>query len=198
MANVPPADSKPQPPTTWDRVKWAALAFAVVLIIVLLTRNGCARPKPAEPPPPTPEAVVPQAPSPTPSPSPAATEAPAGKKTTVKIVTDKGNIVAELFDDKAPITAGNFLLLAEAGYYNGLTFHRVEPGFCIQGGDPQGNGSGGPGFTIPDEVSPDLTHDQGILSMANAGPNTGGSQFFVCLGGPERTGHLVQLLSVKI
>lgn len=86
----------------------------------------------------------------------------------------------ELFADKAPKTVENFMALAEKGYYDGVIFHRVIPGFMIQGGDPTGTGRGGPGYTIDDEFHPELRHDApGILSMANAGPNTGGSQFFV-------------------
>ena len=100
--------------------------------------------------------------------------------TVIKIETEKGEITAELFDKKAPITAGNFLNLTKKGFYNGLTFHRCIPDFMIQGGDPKGTGTGGPGYTIPDEVSdPTLKNDTGALSMANAGPNTGGSQFFI-------------------
>ena len=94
--------------------------------------------------------------------------------------TTKGNFKIELFGDKAPITVGNFLKLADSGFYNGLIFHRVIPDFMIQGGCPHGSGRGGPGYTIRDEFHPELKHDsKGILSMANAGPNTGGSQFFI-------------------
>jgi len=94
--------------------------------------------------------------------------------------TTKGNFKIELFSDKAPITVGNFLKLVDSGFYNGLIFHRVIPDFMIQGGCPHGSGRGGPGYTIRDEFHPDLKHDsKGILSMANAGPNTGGSQFFI-------------------
>ena len=114
-------------------------------------------------------------------------EEPAGS--IIKIKTRQGPILVELFDKDAPITAGNFLLLAEDGYYDGVRFHRVEPSFVVQGGDPTGTGSGGPGFAIPDELNPQLKHDRGILSMAHAGPNTGGSQFFICLG-REATQHL--------
>ena len=86
------------------------------------------------------------------------------------------------FEDKAPNTTKNFIGLVEQGYYNGLIFHRVIDGFMIQGGDPRGNGTGGPGYTIPDEFHRDLKHaSAGILSMANAGPDTGGSQFFITL-----------------
>lgn len=96
--------------------------------------------------------------------------------------TSKGDFKLELFEDKAPITTGNFIKLAEEGYYNGLIFHRVIDGFMIQGGCPQGSGRGGPGYTIQDEFHPELKHSgPGILSMANAGPNTGGSQFFITL-----------------
>lgn len=96
--------------------------------------------------------------------------------------TNMGTFEVELFEDKAPNTAKNFIELAEKGFYNGLIFHRVIDGFMIQGGDPQGNGTGGPGYTIKDEFHKDLKHDsEGILSMANAGPDTGGSQFFITL-----------------
>lgn len=96
--------------------------------------------------------------------------------------TNKGNFAVELFEDRAPITAGNFIDLVEKGFYDGVIFHRVIDGFMIQGGDPTGTGRGGPGYTIDDEFHPELRHDsEGILSMANAGPNTGGSQFFITL-----------------
>ncbi len=96
--------------------------------------------------------------------------------------TNKGTFEVELFEDKAPVTTKNFIDLVEKGFYDGLIFHRVIDGFMIQGGDPKGNGTGGPGYTIPDEFDPSLKHDdEGILSMANAGPNTGGSQFFITL-----------------
>jgi cyclophilin family peptidyl-prolyl cis-trans isomerase len=95
-------------------------------------------------------------------------------------VTEKGPVRVRLFADEAPHTVNNFVSLARDGYFDGTTFHRVIPDFMAQGGDPTGTGTGGPGYTIPDEFSPDLRHDRpGILSMANAGPNTGGSQFFI-------------------
>ena len=94
--------------------------------------------------------------------------------------TNKGNFKVELYADKAPLTVGNFMKLVDKGFYNGLIFHRVIPNFMIQGGCPHGTGRGGPGWTIKDEFHPDLKHDsKGILSMANAGPDTGGSQFFI-------------------
>jgi len=94
--------------------------------------------------------------------------------------TDKGTIKIELFDDKTPKTVGNFEELCEKNFYDGLTFHRVIADFMIQGGCPQGTGTGGPGYQFEDEFHPDLRHDgPGVLSMANAGPNTNGSQFFI-------------------
>ncbi len=94
--------------------------------------------------------------------------------------TNKGNFKIELFNDKAPVTTGNFIKLVDDGFYNGLIFHRAIPNFMIQSGCPDGTGRGGPGYTIKDEFHPDLKHDtKGVLSMANAGPNTGGSQFFI-------------------
>lgn len=102
---------------------------------------------------------------------------------TVTFTTNQGTFRAELFEDKAPKTAGNFLSLVEKGFYDGVIFHRVIDGFMIQGGDPTGTGTGGPGYKIEDEFHPELRHKgEGILSMANAGPNTGGSQFFITLG----------------
>jgi len=99
-----------------------------------------------------------------------------------KFETSMGEFKIELFEDKTPITTKNFISLAEDGFYDGVVFHRVIPDFMIQGGCPLGNGTGGPGYQIPDEFHPELKHDEpGILSMANAGPNTGGSQFFITL-----------------
>ena len=113
------------------------------------------------------------------------------EQTVLIIKTAKGDITVELFDKQAPITAGNFLLLAEDGFYNGLTFHRVVPDFVIQGGDPAGNGSGGPGFTILDEIGKGPKLDRGILSMAKtAAPNSAGSQFFVITGSARTVAHL--------
>lgn len=98
------------------------------------------------------------------------------------IKTSLGEITVELFADKSPVTASNFIELANKGFYNGLIFHRVIDNFMIQTGDPNGNGTGGPGYTIKDEFNSRLKHSQaGVLSMANAGPNTGGSQFFITL-----------------
>lgn len=99
-------------------------------------------------------------------------------KATIK--TNKGDISLRLFDDRAPITVANFVNLATKGFYDGLKFHRVIADFMAQGGCPHGTGTGGPGYKFQDEFVPELNHDKpGILSMANAGPNTNGSQFFI-------------------
>jgi peptidyl-prolyl cis-trans isomerase B (cyclophilin B) len=96
------------------------------------------------------------------------------------ISTDRGDIVLDLHPQHAPKTVNNFVTLAKDGFYDGLTFHRVIPNFMIQGGDPTGTGSGGPGYRFEDETRDNpLTHETGVISMANAGPNTNGSQFFI-------------------
>jgi cyclophilin family peptidyl-prolyl cis-trans isomerase len=102
--------------------------------------------------------------------------------------TERGEIVTELYAAQAPLTVENFVNLARAGFYDGTTFHRVIPGFMAQGGDPTGTGRGGPGYQFGDEFSPELRHDgPGVLSMANAGPGTNGSQFFLTF---DATPHL--------
>jgi peptidyl-prolyl cis-trans isomerase B (cyclophilin B) len=93
--------------------------------------------------------------------------------------TSRGPIRVELYPDKAPLTVANFVNLAKRGFYDGLSFHRVIPDFMIQGGCPEGSGRGGPGYRFEDETNNGLTHERGVLSMANAGPNTNGSQFFI-------------------
>ena len=97
------------------------------------------------------------------------------------ISTEKGDMKAELYEKETPIAVGNFVKLAESHFYDALTFHRVIPDFVIQGGCPKGDGTGGPGYTIPCETRAERQyHDRGVLSMAHRGPNTGGSQFFIC------------------
>lgn len=111
-----------------------------------------------------------------------------GKNPIVKVTTAKGDMLVELYEDKVPNTVANFISLAEKGFYKDMTFHRVIPGFMAQGGCPNSKpgargmpGTGGPGYKFADEINPDLKHTgKGILSMANAGPNTNGSQFFLC------------------
>lgn len=100
---------------------------------------------------------------------------------TALIQTEKGDMKVEFYHDDAPIAVGNFIKLSESGFYDGLTFHRVIPNFVIQGGCPDGTGAGGPGYHIDCELDGDNQyHDRGVLSMAHAGRNTGGSQFFIC------------------
>jgi|TARA_R100000664_G_scaffold4911_1_gene9655 peptidyl-prolyl cis-trans isomerase B (cyclophilin B) len=107
-----------------------------------------------------------------------------------KINTDNGTMVVEFYEKDAPKTVGNFVKLAKEGFYNGLKFHRVIPGFVVQGGCPNGNGMGGPGYKINCELEGENQyHDEGVLSMAHAGRNTGGSQFFICHNRPG-TQHL--------
>ena len=98
------------------------------------------------------------------------------------MTTNHGDILLELFDEDAPETVDNFRRLAEDGYYDGLIFHRVIPDFMIQGGCPEGTGTGGPGYTFEDEINPHKVV-RGALAMANAGPNTNGSQFFIVTAG---------------
>ncbi len=106
------------------------------------------------------------------------------------IFTEKGDMKVEFYEQDAPKTVANFIKLAESGFYDGLTFHRVIPNFVIQGGCPNGTGSGGPGYTIPCELTGgNQYHDRGVLSMAHAGRNTGGSQFFICHS-RDNTAHL--------
>jgi peptidyl-prolyl cis-trans isomerase B (cyclophilin B) len=101
------------------------------------------------------------------------------KQIFAEISTHEGPIKLELYFKKSPNTVANFIHLADSGFYKGLTFHRIIEGFMAQAGDPNGDGTGGPGWSV-DEESNDLKHEAGTLAMANAGPNTGGSQFFIC------------------
>ena len=105
------------------------------------------------------------------------------KQYKARMETDKGTMVIELFADKTPMTVNNFVFLSREGFYDGIIFHRVIDNFMVQGGDPTGTGRGGPGYKFGDELNSSLKHDkQGILSMANAGPGTNGSQFFITHG----------------
>ena len=193
----------------------AAIAVSALLLTVLVA--GCSRP-PAEAElpatdlaPPPPEEMAADEPGELPeaedseaaaaedgNDQPAAADEDAGSadgNTLVKIRTNKGEMIAELYDDKMPITAGNFLLLIDQKFYDGLTFHRVVPDFVIQGGDPAGNGSGGPGWAIPLEKPGEVHHERAILSMARAEPlDSAGSQFFVCLSNNESVQSLDTLM----
>ena len=126
------------------------------------------------------------------------------KRPVAKFETSMGDFRIELYSDLAPNTVKNFVDLAKKNFYDGVIFHRVIDNFMIQGGDPKGNGTGGPGYTIPDEFGEGLKHNApGILSMANAGPNTGGSQFFITLvptpwldGHHAIFGHVIEGMNV--
>ena len=169
---------KPDQRTRWQRLVanrplFAGLIVVAVILLAiagwLLARNLLARPKT---PAPTPQALSWSAPPPM--------TIDTSKQYTATIVTEKGDIKLELFAAKAPRTVNNFVFLARNKFYDGVTFHRVIPGFMAQAGDPTGTGGGGPGYTFDDEFHPDLKHDAaGIVSMANSGKNTNGSQFFI-------------------
>ena len=150
-------------------MKKYVMSLMVMVTLFMFAAAGCGNTAPAKQPENTPKTEV------------QAKTNEAAKNSVALFETSKGNFRVELFEDKAPITSKNFITLANKGFYNGLIFHRVIADFMIQGGDPKGNGTGGPGYTIPDEFHPDLKHEQGVISMANAGPNTGGSQFFITL-----------------
>ena len=118
--------------------------------------------------------------TPTPVANEGANEAERVKDIKIILHTDKGDIEGTIFASKVPMTAANYLNLAQKGFYNGITFHRVIPNVMIQGGDPTGTGTGSPGYRFADEIVPELKHNKaGIFSMANAGPGTNGSQFFI-------------------
>jgi peptidylprolyl isomerase len=151
-----------------------------VLITALLFATGCTQQQPADTgcstgsgtcPLPTVSGITQK---------PAATQAPVEAWKHVRLETNMGNITIAL-DPSMPVTAGNFEKLVKSGYYDGIIFHRVMDGFMIQGGDPTGTGRGGPGYVIPDEFGSANRNDRGTISMANAGPGTGGSQFFINL-----------------
>ena len=173
----------------------AALALAVAVAACSST-GGASTPPAAEsvaPASAAPESVAPGSPaSPRRSPaagSPAAEGScptappealPAGETREVTIETDQGDIVIEVDADLGPLAAGNFVALAECGFYDGIIFHRILPGFVIQGGDPTGTGSGGPGYEFPNDPVA-VPYERGVVAMANAGRDTNGSQFFIVL-----------------
>ncbi len=119
------------------------------------------------------------------------------KKYTTTIATNKGTMKAELYADTAPVTVNNFVFLANDHFYDGVIFHRIVAGFVIQGGDPTGTGAGGPGYKFPDEPIPaNRNYEKGTLAMANSGPNTNGSQFFICVDNLTAKGALPKQYTV--
>lgn len=154
--------------------RWLKIWLGVLVLGAALAIAGCGKKETTQPPPQT---------SATPAGEPASPPTPSRVAYATVEVEGRGKFVIELNLEKAPKTAGNFINLAEQGFYNGLTFHRVEPGFVVQGGDPNGNGTGGPGYTIPFEET-GLTHEDGAVAMALSpgDKNSGGSQFYICLG----------------
>jgi cyclophilin family peptidyl-prolyl cis-trans isomerase len=177
----------------------AALALALAVAACASSGGGASTPPAAEsvapasaaPASAAPESAAPGSPSaPASSASPGAggscpTAPPeplaAGETREVTIETDQGNIVMEVEADLGPLAAGNFVALAECGFYDGVVFHRILPGFVIQGGDPTGTGSGGPGYEFPNDPVA-VPYERGVVAMANAGRDTNGSQFFIVLG----------------
>lgn len=161
-------------------------AAAAAVFAALLLTGGAARAQEGQaPPPPAPQ-------TPPPATEPAAQAAPAAAKPANKLTrpvatleTLKGTIKIELYPEEAPKTVANFVKLVKAGFYDGLGFHRVVPGFVVQGGDPKGDGSGGPGYTIPDEKNAKLKHRVGAVAMAKSQlPNSAGSQFYIVITKP--------------
>jgi len=153
------------------------LLVSIILLVGAFMAISCSSPQPAPTPTTPPAATKPPAKLKTYS-SPPPMTIDKSKKYTATIETEKGNLVLELFAADVPVTVNNFVFLAREGFYDGSTFHRVIPGFMAQGGDPTGTGMGGPGYEFHDEFT-SHKHTAGALSMANAGPNTNGSQFFI-------------------
>jgi peptidylprolyl isomerase len=153
------------------------MLFIGILMAALLFAAGCTQQQPADTCSSTASGTCPL---PTDTVNPVTTAVPQESWKQVRLETDRGNITIAL-DPAMPVTAGNFESLVQKGYYNGVIFHRVIDGFMIQGGDPTGTGRGGPGYKIPDEFTTTNRNNRGTVAMANSGPNTGGSQFFINL-----------------
>ena len=161
-------------------------AVSIVLMMVMLGLLGVACGSSTPEPVPTPSPAPSPAPAPAPEPvakpkqydSPPEMMIDTGKQYIATIETEKGNLVLELFAADVPVTVNNFVFLSREGFYNGTTFHRIIPGFMVQGGDPTGTGRGSAGYRFDDEFS-EHKHEAGTLSMANSGANTNGSQFFI-------------------
>ncbi len=199
--------SEPKPTKGGVQTTWIVAAAGVVAVLVILAFGlgfipGGPQGSPAPSPRPSFDLSLIHPPAATPLASPLA--APAGDGTQATITTALGTIVMEIYTDSAPVAAENFINLAEAGFYNGVGFHRIIPNFMIQGGDPEGTGGGGPGYTIPDEpFSGD--YSRGMVAMARShAPNSEGSQFFIMVkdtpsligGGYAVFGHVLSGMEV--
>ena len=166
------------------KVRGLTQIAGIILLLVTLSAVSCGGAAPVPSPTPTPAPVPEQAPQPAPTPKPKTYSSPppmtidTSKKYTAFIETEKGTLVLELFAKDVPVTVNNFVFLANEGFYDGSTFHRVIAGFMAQGGDPTGTGTGTPGYYFADEFT-EHTHVAGALSMANSGPDTNGCQFFI-------------------
>ena len=162
--------------------KVIASMAVIIMVLTTLCLVSCGGTAPEPSPAPTPTPQPPSEPEVKPQPKTYSSPPPmiidTSKKYTAFMETEKGTLVLELFAEDVPVTVNNFVFLATEGFYDGCTFHRVIPGFMAQGGDPTGTGRGGPGYRFEDEFT-EHTHVVGVLSMANAGPNTNGSQFFI-------------------
>jgi cyclophilin family peptidyl-prolyl cis-trans isomerase/predicted small lipoprotein YifL len=177
--------------STLRRAPAAFAALALAFGLAACSLNGGGSPPPSATDAPTsaaPESTAPESAAPAGSPAAggdgcptsAPEPLPAGETREVTIETDLGNVVIDVEADLGPLAAGNFVALAECGFYDGVVFHRIMPDFVIQGGDPTGTGSGGPGYEFPnDPVS--VPYERGVVAMANAGRDTNGSQFFIVL-----------------
>ena len=165
-------------------IKMLLRLFVIVSVLIVILTTSCGETAPEPAPTPTPSPAPQPAPEPAVKPKPKTYDSPppmiidTSKKYTAYMDTEKGTLVLELFAKDVPKTVNNFVFLANQGFYDGTTFHRVIPGFMAQGGDPTGTGRGGPGYMFEDEFT-GHKHGAGALSMANAGPNTNGSQFFI-------------------
>ena len=175
-------------------IKMLPRFFVIMSVLIVILAVSCGGSAPEQAPAPTPAPAPAPVPTPTPTPAPEPAPPPAvkpmswdapppmiidtSKKYTAYMETEKGTLVLEMFAQDVPKTVNNFVFLARAGYYDGVTFHRVLPGFMAQSGDQTGTGRGNPGYMFEDEFT-EHGHVAGALSMANAGPNTNGSQFFI-------------------
>jgi cyclophilin family peptidyl-prolyl cis-trans isomerase len=182
---VKPTAIKPAPDSIWARFRKNPMApiglIVVFTMLITLVGAGVLGGQATPTPPPAAVATSTVGPTSTPTPGPPPLTIDPAKTYTATIVTDKGTMVFNLLPKVAPVTVNSFVYLARKGFYNGLTFHRVEPGFVIQGGDPLGNGGGGPGYSLPAEFNA-TKHITGTLAMARAtDPNSAGSQFYVTL-----------------